>query len=65
MENRSDFEADDYPDLSWSNWSNWSTPAAVLYSAMSSVLAATNQTPLPDFGQDLGQSTSSFNHSQS
>ncbi|XP_037730843.1 tachykinin-like peptides receptor 99D isoform X1 [Drosophila subpulchrella] len=65
MENRSDFEADDYSDLSWSNWSNWSTPAAVLYSAMSSVLAATNQTPLPDFGQDLGQSTSSFNHSQS
>ncbi|KAI8046597.1 tachykinin-like peptides receptor 99D [Drosophila gunungcola] len=64
MENRSDFEADDYSDLSWSSWSNWSTPAAVLHSAMSSVLAATNTTPLTDFGQDLGLSTSSFNHSQ-
>ncbi|XP_017041704.1 tachykinin-like peptides receptor 99D [Drosophila ficusphila] len=64
MENRSDFEADDYSDISGNNWSNWSTPAAVLYLAMSSVLATTNHTPLPDFGQDLGQSTSSFNHSQ-
>ncbi|XP_020798456.1 tachykinin-like peptides receptor 99D isoform X2 [Drosophila serrata] len=72
MENHSsDFETDDYSELA-SSWSNWSTPAAaVLYSAMSSVLAVTNHTPLPDFGQDLAQSTglisstgSSFNHSQ-
>ncbi|KAH8342099.1 hypothetical protein KR059_012057 [Drosophila kikkawai] len=72
MENRSsDFEADDYSELA-SSWGNWSTPAAaVLYSAMSSVLAVTNHTPLPDFGQDFAQSTglisstgSSFNHSQ-
>ncbi|KAH8278835.1 hypothetical protein KR018_010219 [Drosophila ironensis] len=62
MANHSDFEAGDYSDF---GWSNWSTPAAVLYTAMSSIISVTNHTPLPDVSQDFGQaSIGGFNHSQ-
>nr|CAA44595.1 receptor for tachykinin-like peptides [Drosophila melanogaster] len=64
MENRSDFEADDYGDISWSNWSNWSTPAGVLFSAMSSVLSASNHTPCRTLARSSPYPPVSFNHSQ-
>lgn len=47
------------------SWSNWSTYApTILYSAMNSIMAVANQTPLPDFNQDFRQNSLTYNLSR-